>query len=217
MSSPEQLRPLNGMRDHGFGPIGQLAHGVLADYLGAPPPAPRLHLGQNTLPDPPFPLASHIAFPAVDGGWEKCGEDLPTFLAASARSLRAQPVPASSVFSEQQRMMQRMLRMDSIALAWQARMILPVESVPSWTLTADILAGRADPTDLDPDDSNPALLTWVVDRSGTALLAWTPADGAADQIAVSDALDHDDPIIALLADLLDAQYTWTVAAFGAVP
>lgn len=47
-------------------------------------------------------------------------------------------------------MMQRMLRMDSIALAWQAWMILPIESVASWTLTADILAGRTDPTDLDP-------------------------------------------------------------------
>lgn len=70
---------------------------------------------------------------------------------------------------------------------------------------------------MTPDVSQLALLTWVVDRSGTALLAWTPADGGADQITVSDALDHDDPIITLLADLLDAQYTWTVAAFGAVP
>jgi hypothetical protein len=215
MSSTEQFRPLTAVPGHGFGPLGQLARGVLTEYLAAMPSVPRLHLGHNTLPHPPFPLAGHMAFPVVQGAWRQCGEDLFVFLAAAARSLRAQPKPSGPVFSEKHLMLQRLLRIDSIAMAWEVRVLLPTESVAGWTLAADALAGRVGRQDLDDGVAEPALAVWAVDRAGAALLMWAPADGTTDDIACSEnLLDADDPVVTHLTDVLDAQYAWTSAVFG---
>jgi hypothetical protein len=215
VSSTEQFRSLEAVPGHGFGPLGQLARGVLTEYLGAMPSVPRLHLGHNTLPDPPFPTAGHLAFPVVEGAWQRCGEYLFAFLAAAARSLRAQPTPPGSVFSEQHLMLQRLLRIDSIAMACEVRVVLPTESVAGWALAADALAGRVARADLDDGVAEPALAVWAVDRAGAALLMWAPADGMAEDIACSEELlDADDPVVAHLTEVLDAQYAWTSAVFG---
>jgi hypothetical protein len=164
-------------------------------------------------------MAGHIALPKVEGAWRLCGQDLFAFLALAARSLRAQPKPPGSAFSEQNRLLKRLLRIDSIALAWEVRVVLPTESVAGWTLAADALAGRVGRQDLDATDvAEPAVAVWAVDRAGAALIMWAPANGTAEDIACGEnLLDADDPVVAHLTDVLDAQYTWTCAALGTDP
>ena len=214
MSPQEKLRPFGQEPDHGHGMLGQLTHSVLTEYLSAPPAVPRLHLGQNTLPDPPLALATHIPYPVPEGAWDNCDRDLIVFLESGAQSLRTQPTPDGAAFSDEHRIMQRMLRIDSIALAWKARTLRPTDSVTNWTLTADALAGRLDPADLGSADAGPAVAAWATDRAGAALLGWAPEGGTAAEINVSDDLDSGDPVISLLGEILDAQYIWTTAVFG---
>ncbi|MEV5413010.1 hypothetical protein AB0K60_29765 [Thermopolyspora sp. NPDC052614] len=217
MSSPEQLRSLTDVPDHGLGPLGRLAHGVLTECLAAPPAAPRLYLGHNILPDPPFPLSGYIAFPAVDDAWRASGQDLSIFLTWAAESLRAQPRPSAASFGEQHQMLNRLLRIDAIALVWEVRVVVPTESMAGWTLAADVLAGRVGREELaDAAAAEPALAVWTVDRAGSAVLMFAPPGGTADDIAYAgDLLDSSDPVVARLADVLDAQYEWTSAVFGA--
>jgi hypothetical protein len=180
------LRSIGQEPDHGHGRLGQFMHSVLAEYLAEPPSAPRLHLGQNTLPDPPFPLSSHIRYAIPDGAWDNCGRDLLVFLESGAHSMRDQPTPDGAAFSQEHRLMQRMLRMDSIALARKA-------------------------------DGVASVTAWATDRSGAALLGWAPVGAAATEIVVSDDLSLDDPVIALLREILQAQYAWNTAVFGTGP
>jgi hypothetical protein len=63
----DHIRPAGRPSDHGFGPLGRLAHSVLAEYAGTAPPVPQLHLGQNTLPNPPFPIEQYEWTSAVFG------------------------------------------------------------------------------------------------------------------------------------------------------
>jgi hypothetical protein len=217
MSPPETLRPIGQEPDHGHGRLGQFVHSVLAEYLPEPPSSPRLHLGQNTLPDPPFPLSSHIPYGIPDGAWDNCGRDLLTFLESGAQSMRDQPTPDGAAFSTEHRMMQRMLRMDSIALAWTAQTLRATDSVANWTLTADALAGKINPADLESADGVPSVAAWATDRMGAALLGWVPIGGTGSQVRVTNDLSLDDPVIALLREILDAQYAWTTAVFGCGP
>ena len=220
MSSSDTLRSLDSTPDHGFGPLGRLAHGVLTEYAGRSLSVPRLHIGQNVLPDPPFPLTSHIPMPLPQAAWLQTGQDLTRFLTSVAASIRSQPVPPASAFSTQQRTMQRMLRIDAIALAWATRTVHPTAGVAEWILTADILSGQATPQDLDPAVATPTHTVWVVDLTGAALLACAAAEDATDRSGEGatepeiQSLPADDPAAALLHDVLDAQHAWTTAAFG---
>jgi len=218
MQNTDQIRPLTDVPNHGFGLLGGLAHSVLAEYAGIPLPAPRLHLGQNTLPNPPFPMAAQVPFGDLSLGWRECDEDLIRFLETGARALRAQPTPDVSAYSQHVRILQRVLRFDAIAMVWQGRMIRPADSVASWSLAADVLAGRSDARDSDPTVAVPAVVTWAVDRAGNALLGWFPAaDRGAEIELMGDAVSADNRIVALLRDVLLAQYAWTSAVFGVVP
>jgi hypothetical protein len=208
MPHSAQIRPLADVPDHGFGFLGALAHSALADYstavyprttlpVPALPPVPHLHLGQNTLPDPPFPMAALVPFGGLSdlrAGWRECGEDLAAFLAGAARQLRKLPVPMASAFSVQARILQRVLRFDSIAMVW------PSELTP---------AAR-------PADAGlPTVIAVAVDRAGNALCGWMPRAGSAADIELNDEeLTADDPIVALLRDVLLAQYEWTCKVFG---
>jgi hypothetical protein len=214
MSPPETLRPIAQEPDHGHGRLGQFVHSVLAEYLAEPPPVPRLHLGQNTLPDPPFPLSSHIPFAIPDGAWDNCGRDLLVFLESGAQSMRDQPTPDGAAFSTEHRMMQRMLRMDSIALAWKAQAPRATDSGTNWT---HALSDRLNPDDLELADGAASVAAWATDRMGAALLGWVPIGGTGDQFAVTGELSLDDPVIALLGEILDAQYSWNTAVFGSWP
>jgi hypothetical protein len=196
MRNVDQIRPLSEEPDHGHGLLGQLAHSVLAEYAGVTLPTPRLHLGQNTLPDPPFPLAAQVPFGDLSEGWREAGEDLGAFLELGARTLREQPKPPVSCYTTQVRLLQMVLRFDSIALAWQPRRVGQAEGVAAW----------------------------VVDRAGNALAGVMPADstvladGTVAGIEVStDMLDPGDQIIPLLRAVLDAQYAWTTSVFGISP
>jgi len=218
MKITDQIRPLTDVPDHGFGPLGGLAHSVLAEYIGVALPAPRLHLGQNTLPNPPFPMAAQVPFGDLTEGWLECGEDLTKFLETGARSLRTQPTPEISAFSQHVRILQRALRFDSIAIVLSDEMVQSADSVARWSLAADVLARRRDTRDRDTRDSvasTPAVAC-AVDRAGNALLGWFTAD-ALTGIEVSDSVTTDDPIVAMLRDVLLAQYAWTSAVFGMVP
>lgn len=190
MQNTEKIRPLAQVPDHGHGFLGRLTHSVLAEYAGQSLRIPRLHLGQNTLPDPPFPMAAQVPFPDLSEGWREAGEDLYAFLELGARSLREQPTPDPSAYTQQVRLLQSVLRFDSIALAWDLRLLRPA-------------AGLA---------------AWVVDRAGAALAGWLPDGGTVTDIAVrDDVLDPDDHVVRLLRDLLHAQYTWTTTVFGISP
>ena len=189
MPSRDQIRPLAGVPDHGFGLLGRLVHSVLAEYAGTAPPVPRLHLGQNTLPNPPFPMAAEVPFGDLSQGWQECQQSLATFLQAGVMALRSQPIPDISAYGEQIRILQRVLRFDSIAMVWH-----------------------------DPGRAMFSLVALAVDRAGNALAGWLPDGGGATDIEVSDDESAtDDIIVALLHELLQAQYDWTTTAFGLVP
>lgn len=216
MSNAGQFQTIAEVPDHGIGPLGGLAHGVLAECLGAPPAEPRLYLGHNTLPDPPFPLCGYIAFPVVPGAWRQCERDLLVFLASAAWSLRAQPRISAAAFSEQHQILNRMLRIDSIALVWHVRLTRPTESATGWRLTADALAGKVGQEEPGEAAGERALAVWALDRAGSAALMFAPTNGTADDIEyVKHLLDVCDPVAIHLADVLKAQYEWTAAVFGA--
>jgi hypothetical protein len=226
MQNTEQIRLLAGVPNHGFGLLGGLAHSVLAEYVGVPLTAPRLHLGQNTLPHPPLPLPAHVPFGHLDEGWRECGEDLVGFLEAGARALRTQATPDVSRYSLQIRTLQKVLRFDAIAMVWKGRMTRPAEDNVTWSLAADVLSGRRDGTESEPGFSVPAVVTWVVDRVGDTVFGWFPAAGTVADIQITseavttddpDAVTADDRIVALLRDVLLAQYAWTSIVFGLVP
>ena len=65
-----------------------------------------------------IPYGRGGAFRRPERGWQECGADLAMFLKAGARALRNQPVPDISAYGERIRTLQRVLRFDSIAMAW---------------------------------------------------------------------------------------------------
>jgi hypothetical protein len=218
MQNTEQIRILAGVPNHGFGLLGGLAHSVLAEYAGVPLPAPRIHLGQNMLPDPPLPLPAHVPFGDLNEGWHESGKDLVAFLEAGARALRAQATPDVSRYSQQIRILQKVLRFDAIAMVWEGRMIRPANSMANWSLAIDPITRQRDPREPDSLLAVPAVVTWVVDRAGDSLLGWLPAEGTcADIEIIGDAVTSEDRIVALLRDVLLAQYAWTSIVFGLVP
>jgi hypothetical protein len=218
---PEVEREIRTLEspDHGLGLLGRFAHAVTADYLGSAPESPSFHLGYNTLPDPPCPIASHL-WHGLDtrDAWRGCGQDLHLFLEVGLESLRAHPVPDPACFDAYARLIAHFNRTDAMGLVWRARMIYPAESVAAWTLTADLLAGRASPGDLTPDVCEAVLVTVAVDRAGATLLAYAPSGGTEDDIIVADAAGSAmDDVAPLLRDLLNAQHAWTTAAYADAP
>ena len=111
------------------------------------------------------------------------------FLQSGILALRRQPIPDISAYSEQIRILQRVLRFDSIAMVWH-----------------------------DPGRTMYSLVALAVDRAGNSLAGWVPAGGTAADIEVTHERSiADDVIVALLHELLQAQYDWTTTAFGLVP
>jgi hypothetical protein len=190
MASNQQIHPLAGVPDHGFGLLGRLVHSILAEYAGTHLVMPRLHLGQNTLPDPPFPMPAQVPFGDLSRGWLECDESLVKFLQNGIVALRGQPIPDVSDYREEIRILQRVLRFDSIAMVWH-----------------------------DRDRAMFSMVALAVDRAGNALAGRLPAGGTTADIEVTDDEPSaaDDMLIALLHEVLQAQYDWTTTAFGLVP
>jgi hypothetical protein len=218
---PEITREIRRLEspDHGLGLLGRFAHAVTADYLAGPPGSPAFHIGYNTLADPPCPIASQLCLDldTLDG-WLACGQDLHLFLGVGLESLRAHPIPDPASFDNQARLITYFNRTDAMALAWRARMIHPAQSVAAWTLTADLLAGRAGLGDLSPNVCEAVLVTVAVDRAGATLLAYAPSGGTGADIIVAGATGSAmDDVAPPLRDLLNAQHAWTTAAFAEAP
>lgn len=189
MASNQQIRPLAGVPDHGHGLLGRLVHSVLAECVGASLPVPRLHLGQNTLPNPPFPMPAQVPFGDLSLGWLECDGSLTSFLKTGITALRSQPIPDISNYREEIRILQRVLRFDSIAMVWH-----------------------------DPDRAMFSMVALAVDRVGNALTGRLRTGGTEADIEVTgDQSTADDIIVALLHEVLLAQYDWTTTAFGLVP
>ncbi|MFC5180293.1 hypothetical protein [Actinomadura harenae] len=221
----EQLRSAERAPDHGHGALGRVAHSVVAENLvsspgvaaplgEAPSPGePAIFFCYNTLPDPPFPMAGHIRLGVAPGAFAASGGDLLPFLEAAAGSLRAQPVPPPSSFDESYHRLQRMLRIDAVALCTRAHFVRTQGSPAAGALAANLAEGRLRPGDLDASPAAEARTSaWLVDRRDVALLATAP-EGATEAGITVSAFERDG-LIERLAGLLDAQYTWTAKAFG---
>ena len=216
MPGLDQLRLLPQERDHGPSLLVQVAGATLTEYLCNPPTAPRLHLGLNTLPDPPLPIAAHVPFAIQEDAWQRCGEDLLAFLNAGRRSLSDQPRPRTSAFSPPRQSLQRSMRPDSIVLAWNAAVIVAADGDTSLILVRELMEGSPpDLNHLEPAVVRPGLAAWAVDRGGFAVFAWTCTDVAGGPVTVGEeVLDPDDEVFKLLAAILAAQYGWMSGAFG---
>jgi len=121
--------------------------------------------------------------------WED-SRDIAAFLQTGVKALREQPIPDISAFTEEVRLLQRVLRFDSIAMAWR-----------------------------DRDRSAFSLVALAVDRAGNCLAGGIPDGGTAAAIKITDKPPdaRDKCLATLLYELLQAQYDWTAAAFGLVP
>jgi len=164
-------------------------HSILAEYVDIQPSMPHLHLGQNTLPNPPFPLPTGIYFGDLTEGWCECDQDIATFLREGVDALRRQPIPDISAFTEEIRLLQRVLRFDSIVMAWR-----------------------------DAEHPAFSLVALAVDRAGNFLAGRVPDSGTEADIEVTEEAPdaRDKAFLGLLHELLQAQYDWTTTTFGLV-
>ena len=164
-------------------------HSILTEYFDTQTPMPHLHLGQNTLPNPPFPMSTEIYFGDFSEEWRERGQDIAAFLRAGVDALRSQPIPDISAFSEETRLLQRVLRFDSIVMAWR-----------------------------DAEHPAFSLVALAVDRAGNFLAGRVPDSGTEADIEVTDEAPdaRDKAFLVLLHELLQAQYDWTTTAFGLI-
>jgi hypothetical protein len=219
MSETTRLQPVTDLPDHGLGGLGQVAHGVLRATRAADPSRQaRLFFGLNTLPDRPFPLVAYIRFPTAPGSWKACGGNVVGFLEAGARSIRDHPVPPPSTFGPEYHRVQRLLRQDAIVMSYPAYMVLPQEDPGGRALLANLVEGYLRPGDLELSPAARLIdLVWAVERSGTRLIMAAPPDADGEEVIL---LKNDEfggggtVVLDLLADLLDAHYTWTCKVFG---
>ena len=208
MPGLDQLRFLPLEHAQGFTALGQLAGATLTEYLRDPPAVPRLHLGLNTLPDAPLPVAAHVPLAVPEDAWRRCGEDLLALLNGVVTSRSGQQPSRHSAFGPVTRTTQPLLRPDSIVLAWNASMIVAAnDGEASLILVRELMDdGQSYLNDLDPAVVKPALAAWAVDRAGFAVFAWARTDVAGSLVSVGDeVLDPDDEVFRLLAAILAAQ------------
>jgi hypothetical protein len=206
MPDLDQIRLLPLEHGPAFTLLGQLAGATLTEYLHAPSAVPRLHLGLNTLPDPPLPIAAHVPLSIPEDRWRRCEEDLLAFLDGLVTWWSGQPPPRQSAFGPVVRTMP-LLRPDSIVLAWKASMIMAADGDASVILVRELMDdGQTYVTNLDPAIVKPALAAWAVDRGGFSVFAWARTDLAGSLVSVGDeVLDPDDEVFQLLAAILAAQ------------
>jgi hypothetical protein len=206
MPDLDQLRFMPQEHAHGFTSLGQLAGATLTEYLRDPPAVPRLHLGLNTLPDPPLPIAAHVPLDIPEDEWRRSGEDLLAFLDGVVTWRSNQQPSRHSALGPATRTLQPLLRLDSIVLAWKASMIVAADGDASLILVRELMNdGQTFVTDLDPAAVRPALAAWAVDRGGFSVFAWARTDVGGAVSVGDEVLDPDDEVFRLLAATLAAQ------------
>ncbi|MBW8483675.1 hypothetical protein [Actinomadura parmotrematis] len=216
MSDQQTLRSAANAPDHGQGPLGQVAHAVLAEHLGGAPAEPALHICQNTLPDPPFPMPGFVRLAPGPGSWEAAAGDLGAFVHGLAGALRAAPVPPPGSYGLQEQRMQRMLRYDAAAVCFGAHAVEPGSSAAADALAANLGEGLLHPGDLESSPgARPITVVWAADRTGRGVIVYGPPGGAEEAFtAAGVGAGSGDPVLAGLAEIARAQYDWTRAAFG---
>jgi hypothetical protein len=211
----KMFRSAEGLPEHGCGALGRVAHGALTEPPDTPGEAvtPRLFLGYNTLPDPPFPMAGFIEYDMDPGSAE---HDLPTVLRMLAESLRAQPVPPQGTFDEAHRRTAAMMRADSMVMIFSGRAFSPEQSPPARALWENLVEGYYREGDAEAcAGARQASVGLGVDRENGRVLLMAERGPAGEHAAperVGD--DPEGTLFDLLAEVLEAQYEWTRAAFG---
>ncbi|NUP01592.1 MAG: hypothetical protein HOW71_00900 [Nonomuraea sp.] len=201
------LQSVNGLPDHGCGGLGRVAHGALTAPSDVPA-WPRLFLGYNTLPDPPFPLVGYLQYELGP----QAGEVEPqVLLRMMAESMRAQPVPPKESFDESRQRVATAMRVDAMVVVVRARAMAPGENEAARALWANLAEGYYREGDAEAcAGARETVVALAVDRAGGRLTLMAEQD-AAPVLLPGEARG---PLFDLLGEVLDAQYTWTKAAFA---
>ncbi|MDP4502821.1 hypothetical protein [Nonomuraea turcica] len=206
------LQSANGLPDHGHGGLGRVAHGALTSLSGIED-GPKLFLGYNTLPNPPFPLVGYLQ---NDLGPEAAALDPASLLRAAAGSMRAHPVPPKEAFAEGHRRVAAVMRVDAMVFVVSARAFAPQQSPSARALWANLVEGYYRDGDAEAcvDARETALALGVDRQDGRVLLVAErgPSGGYAAPVRVEGKPKGE--LFDLLGEVLDAQYVWTKAAFA---
>jgi hypothetical protein len=206
------LQSVNGLPDHGCGGLGRVAHGALtspAEGSGGP----RLFLGYNTLPDPPFPLVGYLEY---DLDPRAATLDLPVLLQTMAESMRAQPVPPKEAFDETRQRVASAMRVDAMVIVVSARVMALEHSEAARALWANVMEGHYRKGDAEACvDARESLVAMAVDREGDRVLLVAEREPSGEYAAPSHMKgESQGKLFDLLGEVLDAQHTWTKAAFA---
>ncbi|MGP3960166.1 hypothetical protein ACTWPT_29580 [Nonomuraea sp. 3N208] len=205
------LQSANGLPDHGYGGLGRVAHGALMSLSGAEE-GPRLFLGYNTLPNPPFPLVGYLQ---NDLGPEAATLDPVSLLHAAAGSLRAHPVPPKEAFDEGHRRVAAVMRVDAMVFVVSARAFAPQQSPSARALWANLVEGyyRDGDAEACADARETAVALGVDRQKGRVLLMAEPGPSGGYAAPVHIEGEPRGELFDLLGEVLDAQFVWTKAAF----
>ncbi|MEV4391409.1 hypothetical protein [Nonomuraea sp. NPDC049607] len=203
------LRSVNGLPHHGAGELGRVAHGALtgpSESAGWP----RLFLGYNTLPDPPFPLVGYLQYELAQPG----GLGLPALLRMMAESMRAQPVPPEDAFDESRRRVATAMRVDALVVVAPAHALAPAEGEGAWRPPAYREVPRR-PAAAHREGAWEPAAALAVDREGARVLLVAGRSAEGGRIGPRRPAEEPDATLAgLLGEVLDAQHAWTKAAFA---
>ncbi len=207
------IQPANDLPDHGGGGLGQVAHGALTSFLPDAHQGAGLFLGYNTLPDPPFPLVASLRY---DFGPQAAAFDPVTLLGMLADGIRAHPVPPQESFDQARQRLAAALRVDAAVLVVGARAMAPEHSQASRALLANLIEGYYREGDAEACvDAREAVVALAVDRAGAQVVLVADRDpsgqyGEPSRVAAAP----QGGLFDLLGQVLDAQYSWTKAAFA---
>ncbi|MEV0615330.1 hypothetical protein AB0I81_18555 [Nonomuraea sp. NPDC050404] len=211
----KMFRSAEGLPEHNCGALGRVAHGALTAPLESPGEAstPRLFLGYNTLPDPPFPMTGLIEYEMAPGAADL---DLPSVLRLLAQSLKSQPVPPVGTYDETHRRTAATMRADAMVIVFSGRAFSPEQSPPARALWENLVEGYYREGDAEAcAGARQASVGLGVDREDGRVLLMaerSPSGEHARPARVGN--DPEGTLFDLLAEVLDAQYRWTRAAFG---
>jgi hypothetical protein len=206
------LQSVNGLPDHGCGGLGRVAHGALASPSDGNQ-QPRLFLGYNTLPDPPFPLVGYLQY---DLDPRAAGLDLPVLLRTMADSMRAQPVPPKEAFDESRQRVATAMRVDAMAIVVPTRSMALERSEAARALWANLVEGYYREGDAEAcADARESALALAVDRAHAQVALVAEREPSGEYTTPSRIeVEPRSELFDLLGEVLDAQYTWTKAAFA---
>lgn len=190
-----------------------MAHGALTSSPLSMCEGSGLYLGYNTLPDPPFPMVGFLPYECGPGA---AAVDPATLLRMLADSIRASPVPPKGSFDQARQRLAAAMRVDAVVLVVAARAMTPEHSQAARALLANLAEGYYREGDAEACvDAREAAVALGVDRAGgqVALIVDRDPSGRHD-VPRRIEVRPEGMLFELLGEVLDAQYTWTRAAFA---